>query len=177
MFGHTVDTVNSRIITCLDDTCDIFQEGTWNYLVNTTEYRKAHSSVVHGDSVLLLGGRYTNTTEVISSTGEAAMPGLHNIRHGSSHCTIDLDKTLVVLGGNDTYDLVTEYSKLYMNPGCQRWAPRPLPSLQEGRRQHACTWYAQAHNKVGYFSPQFFPLLFALPHLPQLSFHSHCTLR
>ena len=91
---------------------------------------------------MLLGGIYTRSTEVIPSTGEAAMPGLYDIHHGPHHCSIDIDhESVVVVGGYDTPDLVTEYNKLSGHP-------LTLPSLQEPRRGHACTWYTQGHDKV-----------------------------
>ena len=143
MWGHSVDTVNGVIITCLRETCESFQEGSWPTLVSTTESRYGHSSVVHGDSVVLLGGDGTLTTEVIPPTGEAAMPGLYDVSNSYYHCSIDIDdESVVVVGGYDTSDLVTEYNKLSGHP-------RTLPSLQEPRYGHACTWYTQGHDKVG----------------------------
>ena len=142
MSGHSVDSVNGVIITCLGDTCESFQEGSWPTLVSTIESRSFHSSVVHGDRLVLLGDIYTRSTEVIPPTGEAAMPGLYDISNSYKHCSIDIDhESVVVVGGVDTPDLVTEYNKLSGHP-------RTLPSLQEPRRGHACTWYTQGHDKV-----------------------------
>ena len=70
------------------------------------------------------------------------MPGLYDVSNSYWHCSIDIDnESVVVVGGYDTYDLVTEYNKLSGHP-------RTLPSLQEPRRGHACTWYTQGHDKV-----------------------------
>ena len=140
--------MNGVTITCHRDTCESFQEGSWPTLVSTTESRGYHSSVVHGDRLVLLGGYDTQTTEVIPPTGEAAMPGLYDISNGYYHCSIDIDDESVVVvggvggvGGVGTGDLVTEYNKLSGHP-------RTLPSLQEPRYGHACTWYTQGHDKV-----------------------------
>jgi len=142
MSYHTVNSLSDRIITCCDNNCDVFQAGQWEHLVNTVEYRDEHSSIVTSDGILLLGGNGTNTTEVIPPTGEDAQPGTFDIRHGRDHCTIALSQDIaIVTGGTNTYDLVTSYTL----PG---GSPRALPSLQEGRWGHACTWYYRGQKKV-----------------------------
>jgi len=114
MYGHTVELADDRIITCLGETCEVFQSGEWPTLVNTTEPRSWGSSTVTNQGVMLLGGDGTKTTEVIPSTGETARPGAFDIRHARIHCTINISpKIAVITGGRDTYDLVTEYNTVH----------------------------------------------------------------
>ena len=113
-------------------------------LVSTTESKNKHSSAVFNDGIVLLGGDGTFTTEVIPVTGDAAVPGTFAIKHGRSHCTIDLqNKFAVITGGYGSKDLVTDYA-------LPEGTSRALPPLHDGRWGHACSWYPQGQNKVGY---------------------------
>ena len=152
MAAHTVNSYSDQIIACYRDSCDVIKEGQWTHLVNTVEDRKYHSSMLITDGVMLLGGEFTKTTEVIPPTGEA-QPGQFEIGHGESHCTIALSTTLaIVTGGSGTSALVTSYF-------LPRGSPRPLPSLQEGRFGHACSSYQREQEQVG-------AILLLLPYLP-----------
>ena len=156
---HTVNILlDSKIITCHKDTCEVFKSGGWVTLVNTTEYRVEHSSVETIDGLVLLGGLGTNTTEVIPTTGAAAQPGTFDIEHGSGHCTIQLAPDLLVLTGGsglyangsscvaeETCGKVTEIALVERGA-----SSRPLAHLTEGRYWHACSWYYRDQQKVAF---------------------------
>ena len=87
----TLNSINGTIISCYWTTCEVFQSGVFVHFANTMVYRVRSSSVVSSEGLLLLGGTSTNTTEVITPTGEAR-PGQFTIRHGDKvddrHCTM-----------------------------------------------------------------------------------------
>ena len=96
MDSSTVNLVSGRLVGCSGATCDIYRDGSWQHLQNTTASRYDHSSATTGDAVLLIGGKYSKSTEWIPVNGSAAQPGPFDIRHGYRHCTIQLsDNTLV----------------------------------------------------------------------------------
>ena len=110
MDSSTVNLVSGRLVGCSGATCDIYRDGSWQHLQNTTASRYDHSSATTEDAVLLIGGKYSKSTEWIPVNGSAAQPGPFDIRHGYRHCTIQLsDNTLVVTGGKKTEAFVTEY--------------------------------------------------------------------
>ena len=62
-------------------------------------------------AILLIGGQYSDgSTEFIPVDGSGASPGPFTVRHGDSHCTMKIsEEVIVVTGGYQTEDLVTEY--------------------------------------------------------------------
>ena len=137
----TVNLVSGRLIACMDYTCDIYQDGSWKHLQDTTAWRNQHSSATREDAVLLIGGITSNTTEWIPVNGSAAQPGPFTVRHGRCHCTIQIsDDIIVVTGGSDTYDYVTEYQ---LTDGSET----PLTSLEQPRDAHACGVYLDADGQ------------------------------
>ena len=133
--GPTATFVSGRIVACYADTCDIFQEGSWRYLQDTIASRFYHSSARTEDAVLLIGGDHSNSTEWIPVDGSPARPGPFTVRHGVNHCTMQIsENTIVVTGGKDTKDLVTQYDLVNGNE-------TPLTPLGQPRTCHACGVY------------------------------------
>ena len=54
--GPTVNLVSGRLVACFEHTCEIYEEGSWKHLQNTSVTRKDHSSATTKDAVLLIGG-------------------------------------------------------------------------------------------------------------------------
>ena len=105
------------------------------YLQDTIASRFYHSSARTEDAVLLIGGDHSNSTEWIPVDGSPAQPGPFTVRHGINHCTMQIsDKTIVVTGGGDTKDLVTQYD---LPTGKET----PLTPLGQPRSGHACGLY------------------------------------
>ena len=141
MFGPTVNLAFGRLVACYEDSCDVFQNGIWQHLMDTHQRRVGHSSATTEEGVLLIGGQYSNSTELISVDDSPVRPGPFVVRHGHLHCTVKVSTNiLVVTGGIDTYDLVTEYH-LNDNQEVQH------ATLQQGRRSHACGVYQNAINQ------------------------------
>ena len=131
----TVNLVSHRLVACYENTCEIYREGSWQHLQNTTVERHYHSSATTMDAVLLIGGAWTTTTEWIPIDGSPARPGPFTVRHGRFHCTIQTrDDVIVVTGGYGTFDLVTHY---HLTDGTET----PLTSLGQPRYYHACGVY------------------------------------
>ena len=133
--GPTVNLVSDRLVGCYYDRCEVYRNGSWQHLQNTLHDRREHSSATTDDAVLLIGGsRSEETTEWIPVDGSPAHPGPFYIRHGHSHCTIQVNAlTIVVTGGYSStpQDYVTEYQ---LNGVTET----PLTPLLKPRRQHAC---------------------------------------
>ena len=144
--GSTVDLVNGSLVACYLDTCEIYKNGSWQYLQNTKVSRKYHSSVTTDDALLLIGGGPpedgpdAKTTEWISVNGSPTQQG-QSQRHGLSHCTIKIsDDVIIVTGGSGTEDYVTQYE-------LADWTQTPLNSMKTARRQHACGAYLDAEGQ------------------------------
>ena len=77
--GPTVNLVSGRLVAYNEDTCEIYQEGSWQHLQRTTATREYQSSGTTEEAVLLIGG-YTDdssdhsehTTKWIPVDGAAA---------------------------------------------------------------------------------------------------------
>ena len=138
-----MNLVSGRLVACYEDTCEIYQEGRWEYLQNTTTWRQQHSSATTKDAVLLIGGITSNTTEWIPVNGSAAQPGPFTVRHGYEHCTIQLSADIIVVtGGHDTGNYVTQYQL----DDRSRTATN-LTSLGQTRWAHACGFYQDADDQ------------------------------
>merc|ERR1712172_203095 len=112
MWSPTANFVSGQLVACYLDSCEIYNGGgEWTHLVNTSSSREYHSSAVKDDErILLIGGGLLNSTEWISVDGSPSQPGPFDVRHGDSHCTIQLSSDLIVVTGGDyTNDLVTSY--------------------------------------------------------------------
>ena len=86
--GPTANLVSGELVACYYDSCDIFNNGEWNHLVDTRARRWYHSSAVKDDRLLLIGGYDSRSTEWISLDGSPSQPGPFDIRHGFEHCTL-----------------------------------------------------------------------------------------
>ena len=139
--GPTVNLVSDHLVACYEDTCEIYQEGSWQHFRNTTATRTWHSSATTEDAVLLIGGSRSNSTEWIPVDGSVAKTGPFTVRHGISHCTCQLsDDILVVTGGAHTKDFVTEY---HLKEGMETHHP----SLGQPRFRHACGVYQDTNDQ------------------------------
>merc|ERR1712113_459974 len=102
---------------------------------------------------LLIGGGFSSSTEFIPVDGSGASPGPFTVRHGYGHCTMKIsEEVIVVTGGSQTYDLVTEYQ---LTDGRET----ALKPLTQGRQDHACGVYQDADGQQvllvtgGYYGP------------------------
>ena len=133
--GQTLNLVSGGLVACYLDTCDIYQEGSWQHLQNTTATRTYQSSATTEDAVLLIGGGHSNTTEWIPVNGSPVRQGPFTVRHESSHCTIQISADIIVVtGGHGTEDYVTQYQLADGNE-------TPLTSMGQPRYDHACGVY------------------------------------
>ena len=139
LHGPTANFVSGRLVACFYDACEIYEEGSWKHLQNiTTDYRTRHSSAAREDAVLLIGGRFSNSTEWIPVDGSPGQPGPFTVRHGKDHCTIQVSAdTIVLTGGEETLAYVTEY---HLDGGDST----ALTQLGRPRWEHACGVYQDA---------------------------------
>ena len=144
MLWSTVNLVSNRLVACWWDTCEIYREGSWQHLQDTTVRRYSHSSATTKDAVLLIGGQNSDTTEWIPIDGSPAQPGPFTVRHGFGHCTIQTsDDVIVVTGGRDIYDIYDFVTQYHLTDGTET----PLTSLGQPRRDHACGVYQDTNGK------------------------------
>ena len=104
-YGPTAELLSGRLVACYEDTCDIYHEGSWEHLQNTTARRQRHNSATTEDAVLLIGGGFggfSKSTELIPVDGSPSQPGSFTVRHGESHCTSQLSDVLFVVTGGQT---------------------------------------------------------------------------
>ena len=64
--GPTANLVSGELVACYGGSCDIYDNGEWNHLVDTRETRYGHSSAVKDDRLLLIGGDDSRSSEWIS---------------------------------------------------------------------------------------------------------------
>ena len=136
----TVNLVSGQLVACFLGSCEIYNGGgEWTHLADTSSTRVHHTSAVKDDRILLIGGSYSSSTEWISVDGSPSQPGPFDVRHGQSHCTIQLSGDLIlVAGGQNTYDFVTSYN--LTGNGDET----PLTPMNQGRHLHACGVYQDA---------------------------------
>ena len=95
-------------------------------------------SAVKEDRILLIGGVDSRSTEWILVDGSPSQPGPFEVRHGSTHCTIQLSAdSIVVTGGYETEEYVTKYELSNGNE-------TPLTPMVQSRFDHACGVYQDA---------------------------------
>ena len=51
--GPTVNLVSGRLVTCQENACDIYLDGTWQHLQNTATNRSYHSSASTKDADMI----------------------------------------------------------------------------------------------------------------------------
>ena len=138
--GPTVNLVSGQLVACNGESCDIYRDGLWQHLQNTTATRYYHSSATTEDAVLLIGGD-SYTTEWIAVDGSPAQQGLFTIRHGWGHCTIQIsDDIIVMTGGGFAEDIITQYQ---LSDGTET----PLTSMGQPRYRHACGAYKDTDDQ------------------------------
>merc|ERR1712223_1411210 len=137
----TVNLVFDKLVACFEGKCQIYQDGTWQYLTNVLNRRTEHSSVAIKDAVLLIGGGYTYSTEWIPIDGSPGSLGPFETRHGSRHCTMKINEDVIVMtGGMHTENYVTEYR---LTDGGET----PFAPLGQGRDMHACGVYIDKNGQ------------------------------
>jgi len=144
MSGHTVDVVGGKVVACLEYLCYQLVGDSWVFLGANMFARAGHTSSVTDQGLLLVGG-WSNpfnpaayNAEVMPAEGGASSyafpipwPGRRD------HCSIQVSgSTIVMTGGLDTEELVTEVSGI---GGMVTF--KNLSSLATGRWDHACGAY------------------------------------
>ena len=123
--------------------------------MQTTTYRKNPSSAQNGTAMLLIGSSAgsdaeKHSTEWIPVDGSPSQPGTFSVRHGSSHCTIQLSSNHILLtGGSGTEDYVTGYQLDALDGDMTLFN-----GMKHGRRGHACGAY-QAGGQQVHFPNQY----------------------
>ena len=134
--GPTANLVSGELVACMESSCDIYDNGEWNHLVDTRDRRYYHSSAVKDDQLLLIGGGHSRSTEWIPLDSSPSQPGPFVVRHGFFHCTLQIsNEIIIVTGGEGTGSYVTEYH--LTGDGNET----PLTPLTQGRAYHACDVY------------------------------------
>ena len=143
--GPTANLVSGQLVVCSEGSCDTFEGGEWNHLVDTLDpTRILSSSAVNDHRMLLIGGLQADDnwdyTEWIPVDGSPAQPGPFNSnmhQHGD-HCTIQTAPDRIVitggLGGN-AEDYVVEHQLT------GDFTETPLTPMRQGRVGHACGVY------------------------------------
>jgi len=137
-FYHSLDSLNGEVILCGDSYCSRLKGDKWEEAAQLVEKRWRHTSVVTSRGLMLLGGQASpNTTELVSMEGGGTKELLPLEPPRLDHCSIQVSEDVVVLtGGRGTEFLVTEH-----NLSQREARVKQLPSLETGRRYHACGHY------------------------------------
>ena len=141
MYSPTANFVAGQLVACYEDSCERYNDddNSWTKIADTRSRRYSHSSAQYEDRILLIGGEDSRSTEWITTNGGESQNGPWIVRHGHLHCTIQVSSDLIVVtGGEDTYDYVTEYQ--LTGDATQT----VMTSLINGRREHACGVYREA---------------------------------
>ena len=101
--GPTVNLVSGELVGCYEDSCDIYDRGEWNNLVDTRERRRDHSTAVKDDRLLLIGGLDSRTTEWIPIDGSLSQPGPFDVRHAEHHCTLQISNNIINRGNRHIF--------------------------------------------------------------------------
>ena len=142
--GPTANFVAGQLVACYEDSCEKYNDNdkSWTRFADTRSKRVYHSSAQHGDRILLIGGQDSSSTEWISTDGGESQIGPFNVRHGETHCTIQVSSDLIVVtGGWNTFDYVTEYQLT------GDAIETVMTSLINGRAYHACGVYREADGQ------------------------------
>merc|ERR1712004_45287 len=136
--GPTANFVAGQLVACYENSCERYNhdDDSWTKIADTRSTRRLHSSAQHEDRILLIGGSRSKTTEWISTDGGEPQIGPWIVRHGESHCTIQVSSDLIVVtGGASTSYYVTEYQLTGDATETE------MTSLINGRLNHACGVY------------------------------------
>ena len=76
--GPTANFVAGQLVACYEDSCEKYDDNdnSWTKIADTRSPRQYHSSAQHEDRILLIGGRYSSSTEWISTNGGEPQIGL-----------------------------------------------------------------------------------------------------
>ena len=143
-WGPTANFVAGQLVACFENSCEKYNEidNSWTKIADTRSRRIYHSSAQHEDRILLIGGQYSSSTEWIPINGGESQIGPWVVRHGQSHCTIQVSSDLIVVtGGRNTWDYVTEYQLT------GDATETVMTSLITGRRYRACGVYREADGQ------------------------------
>ena len=145
--GPTANLVSGQLVVCSEGSCDTFEGGEWNHLVDTlVPTRILSSSAVNDHRMLLIGGLLvdpdnSDTTEWIPVDGSPAQPGPFKLRV-YDHCAIQTaPDRIVITGGIGTgigangEDYVVEHELT------GDFTETPLTPMRQGRFAHACGGY------------------------------------
>ena len=142
IYGPTANFVAGHLVAYFAESCERYDNGAWIKIADTRLGRFHHSSAQSDDRILLIGGIDSRSTEWIPMDGGPSEQGSFDVRHGGSHCTIQVSSdVIVVTGGFKTYDYVTEY-KLAGDA-----TETVMTPLITGRDRHACGVYRQADGQ------------------------------
>jgi len=140
--GPTANFVAGQLVACSENSCEKYDDNdnSWTQIADTRFTRWWHSSAQHEDRILLIGGQDSRgSTEWIPTDGGESQIGPWVVRHGYSHCTIQVSSDLIVVtGGANTFDYVTEYQLTGDS------TETVMTSLINGRVHHACGVYREA---------------------------------
>ena len=145
-WGPNVNLVSGQLVACCEASCDTFEGGEWNHLVETRDPTRIYASnAVNDQRMLLIGGGQVgpdipDTTEWIPVDGSPAQPGPFNVDLGPSHCTIQTaPDRIVVTGGlvanSEEYTYVAEHQL------AGDFTETPLTPMLRSRVGHACGVY------------------------------------
>ena len=141
--GPTANLVSGQLVVCYGDSCEIYNDGAWDHLVQTMHPRQGHSSAEIEERILLIGGQDSQSTEWIPLDGSPAQPGPFQVRHGARHCSVQISSDLIIVtGGFNTEEYVTEYQLTGDDATETLLTPMTRP-----RQQHACSVYQGAGDQ------------------------------
>ena len=141
--GPTANLVSGQLVVCYGDSCEIYNDGAWDHLVQTMHPRQGHSSAENEERILLIGGQDSQSTEWIPLDGSPAQPGPFQVRHGARHCSVQISSDLIIVtGGFNTEEYVTEYQLSGVDATETLLTPIIRP-----RQQHACSVYQGAGDQ------------------------------
>ena len=145
-WGPNVNVVSGQLVACCEASCDTFEGGEWNHLVETRDPTRIYATnAVNDHRMLLIGGGQvdpvdSDTTEWIPVDGSPAQAGPFNVNLESSHCTIQTSPDRIVVtggrrGNSEEYTYVAEHQLTgdFTEP--------PLTPMRQSRVGHACGVY------------------------------------
>jgi len=148
LWQPTIAVVGSRALVCEKTSCLWLDKEGWQVGPDTLQMRRYHTSAVTDQGVLLVGGMDSpTTTELVSLHGGESRPGFALSKGRREHCSIQTGPNSFVLTGGhltDTFNLVTEFTLI----GLDQVETKDLPTLKQGRFQHACGAYDIGATKM-----------------------------
>jgi len=119
--------------------CHRLQAGAWSRLPFTLEFGSTMSSVWEtSDGAYILGGMHGDTSsQSVDILRNEVKPGFDLAAHTMSACAISFEEFVVVTGGDHPEggkSQVLQYDRSGLSPV-------QLPDLNQGRKQHACSYF------------------------------------